>query len=245
MRSESGQARACQTALPSDVRPPEMRNSRVTGRRAGTPPSRSLVSPVGVFRPTALRGRSQITWNAKVGDNLPARGQGSAGPPWCCRRVAATPHGGGFRCAASGNRAVLREPATLSALGGRSAVRRLTSGLDHLPTRRAAAWPGRAALHVNAPGPCGFRASRREAATAGQAARPGTGRQSTLPSGSRQGRLPGLVAAATEFIDHHLPHAEFLRFAGNGHRDFRYHADETGNLVVRDVSLTEAADVLF
>ena len=55
-----------------------MRNLRVIDRRAGTPLLRSLASSVGVFRPAGLRGQSQITWNAMVGDSLPARGNGSA-----------------------------------------------------------------------------------------------------------------------------------------------------------------------
>lgn len=52
-----------------------------------------------------------------VGDSLPARGDGSGGLSGNCLRVAATPHGGGFRCAASGDQAGLREPVTLSVVG--------------------------------------------------------------------------------------------------------------------------------
>ena len=88
-----------------------------------------------------------------------------------------------------------------------------------------------------------FRSSRGETTTVGQAARPGAGQRSMESSGPREGLLAGLVPVGTEFIDHHFPHEEFLRFAGNGHRYFRHQSDETGNLVVRDVSLTEPADV--
>ena len=72
-----------------------------------------------------------------------------------------------------------------------------------------------------------------------------TGRQPTAPSGPGKSLLPGLAVAGIEFIDHHSPHAEFLWFARNGHRYVRHHSDETGNLVVRNVSLAEIADVLY
>ncbi len=48
-----------------------MRNPRVIERRAGTPLLRSLAGSARILRPTELLGRSQMTWNAMAGDNLP------------------------------------------------------------------------------------------------------------------------------------------------------------------------------